>query len=33
LYKKNIAAGSRGGRQVGKKVGYTWIANAKVGVN
>lgn len=32
LYKKNIAAGSRGGRQVGKKVGYTWIANAKVGV-
>jgi hypothetical protein len=33
LYKKNIAAGSKGGRQVGKKVGYTWIANAKVGVN
>jgi hypothetical protein len=32
LYKKNLAAGSRGGRQVGKKVGYTWIANAKVGV-
>jgi hypothetical protein len=32
LYKKNIAAGSKGGRQVGKKVGYTWIANAKVGV-
>jgi hypothetical protein len=32
LYKKNIAAGSKGGRSVGKKVGYTWIANAKVGV-
>jgi hypothetical protein len=32
LYKKNIAAGSKGGRQVGKKVGYTWIANAKIGV-
>jgi hypothetical protein len=32
LYKKNIFAGSKGGRQVGKKVGYTWIANAKVGV-
>jgi hypothetical protein len=33
LYKKNIAAGSKGGRQVGKKVGYTWIANATVGVD
>jgi hypothetical protein len=33
LYKKNIAAGAKGGRQVGKKVGYTWIANATVGVN
>ena len=32
LYKKNIFAGSKGGRQVGKKVGYTWIANATVGV-
>jgi hypothetical protein len=32
LYKKNVAAGSKGGRSVGKKVGYTWIANAKVGV-
>jgi hypothetical protein len=32
LYKKNMAVGSKGGRQVGKKVGYTWIANAKVGV-
>jgi hypothetical protein len=33
LYKKNVAAGAKGGRQVGKKVGYTWIANATVGVN
>lgn len=32
LYKKNIVAGSKGGRQVGKKVGYTWITNATVGV-
>jgi hypothetical protein len=32
LYKKNVAAGAKGGRGVGKKVGYTWIANAKVGV-
>ena len=32
LYKKNVLAGSVGGRSVGKKVGYTWIANAKVGV-
>ena len=32
LYKKNVAAGSKGGHSVGKKVGYTWIANAKVGV-
>jgi hypothetical protein len=32
LYKKNIAAGAKGGRQVGKKVGYTWIVNATVGV-
>jgi hypothetical protein len=33
LYKKNVAAGAKGGRGVGKKVGYTWIANATVGVN
>lgn len=32
LYKKNFAAGSKGGRAVGKKTGYTWIANATVGV-
>jgi hypothetical protein len=32
LYKKNVAAGSKGGFQVGKKVGYTWIANVTVGV-
>ena len=33
LYKKNVLAGSKGGRSVGKKVGYTWIANATVGVD
>jgi hypothetical protein len=33
LYKKNFAAGSKGGRAVGKKTGYTWIANATVGVD
>ena len=33
LYKKNVVAGSKGGRSVGKKVGYTWIANATVGVD
>jgi hypothetical protein len=32
IYKKNIAAGAKGGRSVGNKVGYTWIANATVGV-
>ena len=33
LYKKNVLSGSKGGRSVGKKVGYTWIANATVGVD
>jgi hypothetical protein len=33
LYKKNVAAGAKGGRGVGKKVGYTWIANATIGVD
>ena len=33
LYKKNVLAGAKGGRPVGKKVGYTWIANATVGVD
>jgi hypothetical protein len=32
VYKKNIFAGSKGGRSVGKKVGHTWIANAEIGV-
>jgi hypothetical protein len=32
VYKKNFAAGSKGGRSVGKKVGHTWIANAEIGV-
>lgn len=31
LYKKNIASGARGGKAVGKKTGYTWIANARIG--
>jgi hypothetical protein len=31
LYKKDFAKGSRGGRSVGIKTGYTWIANAKIG--
>ena len=31
-YKKNIAQGARGGRQVGQKTGYAWIVNAKIGV-
>jgi hypothetical protein len=33
LYKKNVAAGAKGGKSVGKKVGYTWIANATIGVD
>lgn len=32
LYKKNIAAGARAGKSVGYKTGYTWIANAKIGL-
>jgi hypothetical protein len=32
LYKKNFAAGSKGGKAVGVKTGYTWIVNAKIGV-
>lgn len=32
LYKKNFPAGAKGGRSVGKVTGYTWIANAKIGV-
>jgi hypothetical protein len=32
IYKKNVAAGAKGGRSVGNRVGYTWIANATVGV-
>lgn len=31
-YKTNFAQGSVGGRQVGVKAGYTWITNAKIGV-
>jgi hypothetical protein len=32
IYKKNFASGSKGGRELGKKVGYTWIINADIGV-
>lgn len=32
LYKKNFAAGAMGGKAVGQKTGYTWIANAKIGI-
>lgn len=32
LYKKNFAAGAKGGNAVGQKVGYTWIANATIGI-
>lgn len=33
IYKKNIKAGSKGGRSVGQKTGYTWIINASIGVD
>lgn len=32
LYKKNFVAGSKGGRSIGMKTGYTWIANTTIGV-
>jgi hypothetical protein len=32
LYKKNFAAGSRGGKSVGVSTGFKWIANAQIGV-
>jgi hypothetical protein len=32
IYKKNLNAGSKSGRQQGIKTGYTWIVNAKIGV-
>jgi hypothetical protein len=32
IYKKNFTAGSRAGKGLGVKTGYTWIANAKVGL-
>lgn len=31
VYKKNIALGSKAGKNAGVKVGYTWIINAKLG--
>jgi hypothetical protein len=33
IYKKNFAAGAKGGKSVGNKTGYTWIANAKIGLD
>lgn len=33
IYKKNFAAGSRQGKSQGVKTGYTWITNAKIGVD
>jgi len=33
VYKKNFAAGARQGRSQGIKTGYTWITNAKIGVD
>ena len=32
IYKKNLAAGVKGGRSVGKSTGFKWIVNAKVEV-
>jgi hypothetical protein len=32
IYKKNFAAGAKGGRGLGVKTGYRWIVNAKVGL-
>lgn len=32
LYKKNIKAGVKSGRGVGVRTGFTWIANAAIGV-
>lgn len=33
IYKKNFPAGSKQGRSQGIKTGYTWIINAKIGVD
>jgi hypothetical protein len=32
VYKKMAPAGGKGGRNVGLKAGYTWITNARIGV-
>lgn len=32
LYKKNFRAGAKQGRALGLETGYTWIANAKIGI-
>jgi hypothetical protein len=33
IYKKDFASGSKQGRSQGIKTGYTWITNAKIGVD
>jgi hypothetical protein len=32
IYKRNVAAGAKGGRRVGVRTGFKWITNAKVEV-
>lgn len=32
IYKNNFAAGAKGGKSLGKKVGYSWIINARIGI-
>ena len=32
IYKNNFAAGAKGGKSLGKKIGYSWIINAKIGI-
>lgn len=32
IYKKNMKSGAKGGKSAGVKTGYTWIVNAKVGI-
>jgi len=32
IYKNNFAAGARAGKSLGKKIGYAWIINARIGI-
>jgi hypothetical protein len=32
VYKKNFAAGAKVGKSLGTKVGYSWIVNARIGI-